>query len=181
MLSLDHAQAIDLLTSIDQPWREDTMNQTHGWRARLRSAVLPVLRDLRPSAAAKSADTAHQLHLIARFMSRLARRFEHQHLHTCPLGSPRFHRSALAHLDPAMLSLLLRRQSRRMSVPADALGQSVLRPIVHAIRSPDRSAHTFSLAAGVTLSVSCDAITWHRPTTPGSPTPDSSTPDAPTP
>jgi len=54
MLASTHAEAIDFLEQLGQPWREDPTNTDRSrTRARLRHEVLPVLRDLRPSVARK--------------------------------------------------------------------------------------------------------------------------------
>lgn len=67
MLKATHAQAIDYLQQLDQPWREDhTNDDVTRTRARLRRDVLPVLRDLRPSAALKAAELAEHARTIMR-------------------------------------------------------------------------------------------------------------------
>ncbi len=54
MLGATHAQAVDFLQHLSQPWREDHTNADRSrTRARLRHDVLPVLRQLRPSVARK--------------------------------------------------------------------------------------------------------------------------------
>ncbi len=55
-------QARDLLETLNQPWREDATNQDPDrTRARLRQAVLPVLRDLNPGAALNALRTSDRL------------------------------------------------------------------------------------------------------------------------
>ena len=57
MLATTHTQALDFLTRIGQAWREDhTNSDTQRTRARLRHEVLPVLRELSPSAARKAVE-----------------------------------------------------------------------------------------------------------------------------
>lgn len=66
MLDSTHADAIDFLNLLDQPWREDHTNRDiTRTRARLRRDVLPVLRDLCPSVARKAmelGDTMRETH-----------------------------------------------------------------------------------------------------------------------
>ncbi|MEM1109338.1 MAG: tRNA lysidine(34) synthetase TilS [Planctomycetota bacterium] len=62
MLNVTHIEAIELLNSLDQPWREDTTNLDKSrTRARLRHEVLPVLRELRPSVARKAVELGDHL------------------------------------------------------------------------------------------------------------------------
>lgn len=62
MLNATHAEAIELLESLDQPWREDATNLDKSrTRARLRHEVLPVLRELRPSVARKAVELGDAL------------------------------------------------------------------------------------------------------------------------
>ena len=57
MLGTTHAEAIDFLHRLEQPWREDQTNLDRSrTRARLRQEVLPVLRELRPSVARKAVE-----------------------------------------------------------------------------------------------------------------------------
>jgi len=57
--SVTHADAVDYLNRLAQPWREDASNaDVSRTRARLRRDVLPVLRELRPGAALKAAELA---------------------------------------------------------------------------------------------------------------------------
>jgi len=59
MLRATHADAVDYLNRLAQPWREDASNaDVSRTRARLRRDVLPVLRELRPGAALKAAELA---------------------------------------------------------------------------------------------------------------------------
>ncbi|MEE9404936.1 MAG: tRNA lysidine(34) synthetase TilS [Algisphaera sp.] len=52
MLSATHDQALNLLATLKQDWRDDATNRdTDRTRARLRRDVIPVLRDLNPAAA----------------------------------------------------------------------------------------------------------------------------------
>lgn len=62
MLTVDHDDAVGYLREIQQDWREDSTNQDLAkWRARLRSDVLPILKELRPSAAHKAVETTDRL------------------------------------------------------------------------------------------------------------------------
>jgi len=62
MLASTHAEAIDFLEQLGQPWREDPTNTDRTrTRARLRHEVLPVLRELRPSVARKVLEMADSL------------------------------------------------------------------------------------------------------------------------
>lgn len=65
MLGSDHATACHFLNTLGQPWRDDLSNKDRSrTRARLRLEVLPVLRDLRPSAARKAVELADHLRQI---------------------------------------------------------------------------------------------------------------------
>jgi tRNA(Ile)-lysidine synthase len=68
MLGATHADALDFLRQIDQPWQEDHTNaDVTRTRARLRRDVLPVLRELRPSAARKAVELGDTMrHIQAR-------------------------------------------------------------------------------------------------------------------
>ncbi len=62
MLAATHADAVDFLNAIEQPWREDETNTDRSrTRARLRHEVLPVLRDLRPDAAEQAVKLAERV------------------------------------------------------------------------------------------------------------------------
>ena len=62
MLNATHADAVEFLESLDQPWREDATNLDKSrTRARLRHDVLPVLRELRPSVARKAVEFSESL------------------------------------------------------------------------------------------------------------------------
>lgn len=62
MLGATHAEAVDFLQALDQPWREDATNEDRSrTRARLRHEVLPVLRELRADAARQAVRLGERL------------------------------------------------------------------------------------------------------------------------
>jgi tRNA(Ile)-lysidine synthetase-like protein len=157
MLGTDHAAAMAFCRAIDQRWREDPSNRdAERWRARLREAVLPVLRELRPDAANKANDAAQQLRETAACLERAARRAERR-LVTLEDGNARLDRDAARALPRPLLRTILRDRLRQAGAPTDRLGQRQLDPIVRAIRDRGGERRRFDLA-GLNVTVAADQV-----------------------
>ncbi len=163
MLRCTHQQAIDFLTRAGQTWREDTTNQDRSrLRARLRAEVLPILRDIRPDAAAKAHDTAEQLAELARMARTIALRSIRKHVTTDAQGAIRLPRGILRGRPGPIAGAIVRSISRRAGVPADQLGQRVIKPILLSLNDPDLSPRRFDLAGAIQLRIDADHLIWTR-------------------
>lgn len=163
MLGADHTAAVAFLREIDQPWREDPTNRdTTRWRAKLRADVLPHLRELRPGAAQKAAETADRLRETGRWLRRAIRRAERRHLAHGPHGEPLLPRDPARRLPRPVLAGLIRRQSRALGAGGDALGNRILDPIVRAVRDSSGEPRRFELGGGVDVTVDAEAVRFRR-------------------
>lgn len=163
MLRCTHQQAIDFLNAAGQDWREDATNQDRSrLRARLRAQVLPILRDIRPDAAAKAQDTAEQLAELARMARKIAIRSITKHLSTDAQGAVHLPRAILRNRPAPIAGAILRSISRRAGVPADHLGLRVIKPILLSLNDPDLTPRQFDLAGAVQLRIDADHLIWSR-------------------
>lgn len=165
MLRSDHAAAVAFLQRLGQGWREDATNTERSrWRARLRADVLPVLRELRPDAAAKAVDTADRLRDAARLVDRHVQDAIAAHVHRT---DHRFHlnRPTARDMPPALLRSVLRTLLLDLGVRPDALGRRILEPIVKAARDPDNQPRRFPLPGqAVELHVTAEGVSATRRT-----------------
>ena len=161
MLSVDHAAAVAFLQEIDQPWREDPTNADRScMRARLRADVLPVLRDLKPDAARKAAQTADQLRESGRLVRGMARRAERRHITIAADGRSIMSRETARRLPHPLLTTLIRRRCQALGGRGDALGHRAIAPIVRAAQDGSGETRVFTLAGGVRAEVTAEAVAF---------------------
>jgi len=163
MLGVDHAAAVEFLKTIEQPWREDETNRDRTrWRAKLRADVLPVLRELRPDAAAKAVDTARRLRDAARIVNRTVRRAEARHVEHDADGTMTLPREAARRMPPALLSELIRRLCLRAGCGADQLASAVIEPVVRAAHDDRGEPRRFEMPDRVVITIDGERIRWKR-------------------
>jgi tRNA(Ile)-lysidine synthetase-like protein len=134
LLGATHAMAIDLCRTLDQPWREDLTNaDLSRTRARLRQEVLPVLRDLRPDAAAKAQSLAEQCQRAARLVSRHTLAWDSAMRPTKNSGF-RINREVLRAVDGDVAAQIIHRLLIRSLAAPDAVSATTVEQIARASR-----------------------------------------------
>ena len=161
MLGVEHAAPIAMLREVEQPWCEDASNADQRWRARLRRDVLPVLKELRPSAPTSAGRTADGLREAAQLLRWRIARAARRHVHANG-DAATMHRSTARRLPPLLLKGIVRRQARQMGAAGDALGAATLGPIIRAIRDDRGDQRLFHFSGGVTLTVTAEGVVWRR-------------------
>lgn len=163
MLDADHAMAVDLLTRLGQPWREDRTNvDVSRLRARLRAEVTPVLRAIRPDAAGKAADTARQLHEAARHFEHMVERARRRCMTASAPDEVTLDRGAAKRLPVILLGEVLRSLAVRLGAQGDALGRNVITPMVAAVQGDSGHTRTFDLSGAVRVVVGRGAVVLSR-------------------
>lgn len=158
MLGVTHDRAESFLRDIDQPWREDATNRdTTRWRARLRGQVLPVLKELRPDAADKAVALGDHLRDVRRLLDAEAARCDAWVVRDADRWT--LPRHGARDLNPAVLTALCRSLLIEAGAPPDALPRRVLAPLGRVIRDGAGGERRFSIAAGVTVTVTKQAVT----------------------
>ena len=153
MLDVDRAAAVGFCEAAGQAWREDTTNRdVTRWRARLRADVLPVLRELRPDAAAKATDAARQLRRVDRLTRGWARRMMHKHA-SKERGMWHLDRPSARRMPAALLGWIIRAAAIDLGCPADRLGEATIDRITAAAHDPSGEHRRVELAAGVHVEI----------------------------
>lgn len=164
MLAVDRSRAVAFLTDLNQPWREDATNaDLSRWRARLRAEVLPVLRELRPSASHKAVQTTDDLAEVAIGLRRAARRAGQRGVTWAADGQSATLARPVARRWPlAVLMELVRAVSLRIGVPADALDHETTATLARAVRGTGGETKRFDLAGGVAVHLEGESVRWIR-------------------
>lgn len=158
-LACDPGDARDLLIQLGQDWCEDPTNSdTSRDRAFLRHRVLPLLNQLRPDAATNFARTAAQFREQSRWLNRLARRAQQQHMRAEANGVLMIQRQAIQQMNRALSGLVIRRMARQSGVGGDALPARLIESIVQAARSGSNESRRFDLAGGVVCMVDSHSL-----------------------
>jgi tRNA(Ile)-lysidine synthetase-like protein len=157
MLSVTRDDAAAFLALLHQPWREDHTNaDVSRLRARLRHAVLPVLREIRSDAAHKAViltDHLRAIHeLVEAEIDRHHERVSHEN------GRWLIDRGEARLMNRAVLVALLRRVLTEAGVGRDRLGMRTLGPVVRAIGDTRGGERSFSLSDGVRIAVTREAV-----------------------
>lgn len=161
LLHADHAAAVRFLREINQAWCEDPTNtDVSRWRARLRRDVLPVLRDMRPAAAVKAAESADRFREARRMIRRAVASAREKHVHRTGPRTSQLRRDDARRLSREMLAELIRTESRRLGACADALASRTVQRITTAARDPRGDFRRFQLPGGVTIEVTADLVKW---------------------
>ena len=162
MLQVDREQIVAFLHQIGQGWREDSTNaDVSRWRAHLRSRVLPVLRQLRPSASIKASESADRLRQVAKWIDRRTCGAITKHVSTDGAGAT-MSRLAARRLDAEIVGSVLRRVARRLGASADALSARVIRSMTDAARDGSGQTRRFDLAGGVRITIDRETVRWAR-------------------
>ncbi len=153
MLRIDAVLPRHLLETVGQAWCEDDTNHAMDrTRARLREQVLPVLRSLRPDAAAKAVHAADQLRQARAVLRRLERDAADRLL--IRNGEVfTIERAALRERNRIIATGVVRRACRRLGVPGDRLGRKLAGAIAAAACDASNEPRRFDLAGGVTAHV----------------------------
>lgn len=157
MLAVDRAAVVEYLRGLNQPWCEDHTNaDVSRTRARLRHEVLGVLKALRPDAAVRSVLLGDHLREVSQFLDRAVDRAVRRCLvaHE-PLS---LDRRVLGRMDRAVQSGLLRRMLLEAGLSPDGAGQSVLRPLIEAVRRSGGEERIFQLAGGVRVVLDAERV-----------------------
>jgi len=161
MLAVTRAEVRQFLTTYTQPWREDHTNaDVSRWRAKLRAQVLPVLKEIRPDAAAKAVTLAAHLREVQRVLDgAIAAAADHVVVEEGSLArSFTLDRVDMRTWAAAVRRGLLHRLLRAAGVPADRLGRRVLNPILRACADTIGGERVFNLGAGVKIFVRRDVV-----------------------
>jgi tRNA(Ile)-lysidine synthase len=160
MLWVDHAAAIGFLNTVGQAWCEDHTNSDGlRWRSRLRRDVLPVLRSLRPGAAAKASESALRVRTAARLISRLARETESRHVVASKTGAT-MKREAGRAMPRELLTEIIRR--RCAACGASEVTGRIVENIARAIRHRRGGNRVFQLTDGLLVEVTADEVVWRK-------------------
>ena len=163
MLGVDHAAVIEFLTSIGQTWHEDSTNaDVSRWRARLRADVLPVLRELRPDAAAKAVGASRRLHDAGRVFSHNIRRAVSKFTTAHTDGTITIEREAARRMMPEVLRGLIRRVSLDVGASVDGISAGSIERIAETARDDSGELRQFTLTGGVAIDVAADCVRWKR-------------------
>lgn len=166
MLGVRRQDVLDYLHTINQSWREDHTNaDVTRWRARLRRDVLPVLRELRPDAAARAlAATEHFRDLSRLLDEQIARAADH----VLREGETRSLDRMTARLLPGVvLAGLVRRVLLEMAAGSDKLSRQAITPVVRAIRDGQGGQRRFEIGGAVVV-VTRELVSFERRSTKGS-------------
>jgi len=152
MLAVTRDEAGWFLHALGESWCEDPTNaDLTGRRARLRSDVLPVLRELQPDAARKAVKlTGHFRGLHRLLRTEVGRRREGVVVDRDEAGRVILGRADAATLHGVVLSELLRDLLAEGGAPSDRLTGNTLRPLIAAIRDQQGGCRRFDMPGGVT-------------------------------
>ncbi len=161
MLRTTHAEAESLCDAAGATICDDETNRdVSRWRARLRADVLPVLRDMRPSAAIKASEAADAMAdaagLVHRYGSQLLRR--HVQLTDQQATLPRTVARAMPF---EAVRLIVLRTSHKLGVGGDHLPARTVAQIARAIIDDSGETRTFTLS-GVDIAVTAQNVTWQK-------------------
>jgi len=168
MLAVDHEQACDFLRTINQPWREDRTNQDRSrWRARLRAEVTPVLKELRPTAAARAVELADHLRDVSHLVRDSAEALRAEIVSAAEPGKLFvFDRVAAAPMRDCVLIEMIREMLGELGVPADRPTRRKLEPVLAAIRDRQQRSRHFDFGQRVEIQVREQMVTLIRWTDP---------------
>ena len=164
MLAVDHEQACDFLRTIDQPWREDHTNRdTTRWRAKLRAQVLPVLKEMRPTAAARSVELADHLRDVSQLVHDSAQVLRAQIVSVAEPGKLFvFDRAAGAAARDCVLIEMMRDMLAELGVSADRVTRRKLDPVRRVMRDRRGRSRHFDFGRRVEIQVREGLVTLIR-------------------
>ncbi len=164
MLRLDHAAACDFLNDLKQPWAEDhTNSDLSRWRARLRRDVLPVLKELCPTAADGAQRFAEHSQQLGEWLNaEVEAALADKHLVTQPADEASaditLNRALARGLAWPVLNELLSRLLTQAGVPADRLPQRLHHQLAAAVCDHVGGSRHFDLAGEVKLIITREAV-----------------------
>lgn len=164
LLATDRQTIMDYLQSIDQPWREDRTNaDVSRWRARLRRDVLPVLRDLRPTAPQKAQQFAEQMQDISRWLNDEAAGARQAFVRSTEAGKCfTMPRAAARDLPAPVLDVLIRDLLIELGCDSDHLPQRMVHRLTAAINDQKGGERRFELSDNVQLVMTREQIVISR-------------------
>lgn len=154
MLGATGGDARAFLRDLGQPWREDHTNADGArWRARLRRDVVPVLRELRPDAAAKAVALGRRLAAASRLIAEQTAAAHEAHVRKGQLQ-----RTDARAMSPALLAGVVRRMLRDAGVRPDALGGRAVSPLLRAVRDGRGGRREWRFGGGVRVWLDRDTL-----------------------
>lgn len=152
MLGVDRAAARAFLHDIGQDWREDATNRdTSRVRARIRAEVVPVLRAIRPDAAAEAVRLCDRLYDVARLVdARISRAWSTAR---CDTNHITLERAVARGLSRVVLLGVLRKMVIESGTSADQVSARSIESLGKAVRDRRGGVRRFEFGGGVVLSV----------------------------
>lgn len=145
-------------------WREDATNADRSrLRAAIRHRVVPVLKAIRPDAAARARATARLMHDVDRALRAGAAKLWAVRGETDDSGA-QWDRSRLRRVPGVVLGELVRLAAKELAgrgACLDKLGQSAIGPIVRAIRDGSTEPRRFAVG-GIQFDVTARAVTIRK-------------------